>query len=408
MHILFTTCGDSKYGTHRSLLGLIRNLKKRDPRCRISVVLSKWYQDSRFKEELEDIGCSVYIAPYMPFCQCVSSSVPRMLVKYPLMGLLYAYGRMFALGSLEKQLDLNTVDLIHINSSRVDFGGEIAEKYGKPLLWHIREFGDLDFHCYSYRPGYIRYMARHAEMFVAVSDAVRKHWIRKGIPEDKIHLVYNGIESGSPDAGKAPVVQGSTPPRLNAGGRFSLIMLGAISEAKGQDQIIRALALLPDPVRKKVTLDIVGDGLSGYVKRIRQLARQLGVDGQVRFLGYQKNFRIRPGQYDCGIICSRSEGFGRVTVEYLMADLPVIASDTGANPELIRDQRTGLLYHYPDTEDLKNKLLALMRRRKCYVGMRETAMKFTEEKNAEEIFRIYQTLIEGRQTSGREHEENNL
>lgn len=405
MHILFTTCGDCKYGTSRALLGLIKNLKKREPLCRISVVLSKWYQDRRFKEELEAIGCSVYAAPYMPFCQCVSSSGLRTLVKYPLMGLLYAYGGVFALGSLEKQLDLNTVDLIHINSSRVDFGGKIAEKYGKPLLWHIREFGDLDFRCYSYRPDYIQYMVRQAAVFVAVSDAVRKHWSRKGIPEDKIHLVYDGIESSSLEAEKVSALKDAR--RLNVGGCFSLIMVGAISEAKGQDQIIRALAMLPDPVRKKVTLDIVGDGLSGYVKRIRQLARRLGVDGQVRFLGYQKNFRIRPGQYDCGIICSRSEGFGRVTVEYLMADLPVIASDTGANPELIQDQRTGLLYHYPDTEDLKNKLLALMRSRKCYTGMRETAMKFTEEKNAEEIFRIYQALMEDRQPSGGQHEENN-
>jgi glycosyltransferase involved in cell wall biosynthesis len=55
-------------------------------------------------------------------------------------------------------------------------------------------------------------------------------------------------------------------------------------------------------------------------------------------------------------MCSRSEAFGRVTVEYLRRGRPVIGTRSGGTPELVDDGRTGLLYSPGDTRALANRI----------------------------------------------------
>ena len=61
-------------------------------------------------------------------------------------------------------------------------------------------------------------------------------------------------------------------------------------------------------------------------------------------------------EYDAGVICSKSEGFGRVTVEYMFSSLYIIASDTGANLEILDNGNCGRLYKKGNIESLKNEL----------------------------------------------------
>lgn len=391
MHVLFVADTDSKYGTFHSLFGLVRALKKTDNSLKISIVLTR---HSDKTEDFEEIGCNVYQIPYVPFYQAVSYNKAKLVVKYVLRGLGYLNGRIFAVSILEKQLDLNTVDIIHSNSSREDFGAILAKKYDKPLVWHIREFGDLDYRCYSYRQNYISFMKERATVFVAVSDAVRQHWIQKGIPAERIMLIYNGVkENTAPkDVTKLKEKEGENDDY------FRIVMVGFVCETKGQYQIIRAMSLLPENYKNKIQLDIVGGGTHGYMNMLKRMVKSLHLVNIVRFLGYQKNFYPQLAGYDCGIICSKSEGFGRVTVEYMRAGLPVLASDTGANAELVENGKNGLLYHYPDVEDLKNKLVYMMEHReevfRMGVSAFTTGEQFTEERTANAVYNLYLEIME--------------
>jgi glycosyltransferase involved in cell wall biosynthesis len=57
-----------------------------------------------------------------------------------------------------------------------------------------------------------------------------------------------------------------------------------------------------------------------------------------------------------GLMCSRSEAFGRVTVEYLRRGRPVIGTRSGGTPELTEDGVTGLLYDPGDIEALADHI----------------------------------------------------
>lgn len=391
LHVLFVADADSKYGAPNSLFGLVRALKKKDNSLKISIVLTR---HSDRMEDFEKIDCDVYQIPYVPFYQAVSYNKLKLVVKYVLRGLEYLYGRIFAVSILEKQLDLSTVDIIHANSSREDFGAILAKKNNKPLVWHIREFGDLDYRCYSYRRNYISFMRENATVFVAVSDAVRQHWIEKGIPDEKIKLIYNGVKENTIHKD----VENLEQKRGDKDDSFQMVMMGSICETKGQHQIIKAMALLSENYKKKMQLHIVGDGVHGYVNVLKRLVKSLHLENNVHFLGYQKNFYPRLASYDCGIMCSKSEGFGRVTVEYMRAGLPVLASDTGANIELVEEGKSGLLYHYPDVEDLRDKLVYLMEHREEVLRMSVSAFaageRFTEERTAKAVYNLYLEIME--------------
>ena len=309
-------------------------------------------------------------------------------------GLRYAYGHLTGVRQLERKMDPSTVDIVHSNSSREDLGARIAKKYHKPLIWHFREFGDRDFACYSYRYDYIGYMNKRAVKILAVSDAVRSSWIDRGIIQEKIKTVYNGVDDTVPVKNAA---------FQNKGTQTRFLMMGSISDTKGQWQVIEALGHMSGEQRSDVMVDFVGGVAEQYEEKLRERMRSFGMDGTVRFLGYQKDYYKLASQYDCGLMCSRSEGFGRVTAEYMMAGIPVIASDSGANPELVRDGENGLLYRWEDVDDLKDKMLWMCQhpdeREKMGVAARRyAAERFSAKRNAQAVFQEYETLMRDQET----------
>ena len=385
MNILFTTGGDCKYGEINSLIQMIKELKLIEPEIQINVALRKKISGI---EDLKKIGCSVYIIPYQPFCYGIPKRKWRFPIKYILYGIRYIYSRIFAVSIIKNKLDMTKIDLIHSNSSREDLGAMLANKYDIPLIWHIREFGDLDFNCYSYRKRYIDFMNESALEFIAISKAVQKHWIKKGLDSDRFVQIYNGVK-------KNDYVKSEYPRQNNI---IKFVMMGSLGEPKGQHHLIKAIALLDNEVRQKVRLDIVGDGSKTYFRLLEHLIDANKLTTQIKLLGYQTDFYPHLKEYDCGVMCSKSEGFGRVTAEYMMAGLPVIASDTGANPEIIADNITGLLYRYGDDYSLAEKIAYLVNNvhkleefgRNAH---KDAISKYTAEINAANILKEYKKIL---------------
>lgn len=385
MNILLIGDGDTKYGASHSLFQLVKELNNLF-KININIVLPF---NSRIEGGLEEVN-TLYIH-YTPFYQGVPTDKWKFPIKYIIRGIMYWYGRFRAVKEVEKQLDISKIDLIHSNSSREDLGALLANKYNIPLIWHIREFGDRDYKCYSYRKKYIDYMNRSACRFIAVSDTVRVHWIKKGIQQEKIECVYNGVSQQDIIIRRTDVVNQEDK-------RLKIVILGCVSKTKGQEWAIEAIKGLADE-RIYISLDIIGDGTKSYIKKLKSKVNRYGLQDLITFKGYLKNPREQLTQYDIGLMCSKDEGFGRVTIEYMMAGLCVIASDTGANSELIEDGKSGLLYQYGNTCFLVNAI------RKCIDdtpyrcemarhGYIRATQEFTAERNAMQVFNIYKSVLE--------------
>ncbi len=111
--------------------------------------------------------------------------------------------------------------------------------------------------------------------------------------------------------------------------KFTLVSVGRLIELKQLDDVIRALAKLPE----QVELVLVGDGpQKDFLKGV---AKAQGVDERVIFVGRQENPFAYLARADAFVMASRSEGFPNVLAEALLCGVPVIAADCTSGPREI-------------------------------------------------------------------------
>ena len=324
-----------------------------------------------------------------------------------------------AVRKIEKLVDLSSIDIIHTNIDRDIIGCTLAKKHGIPHVMHLREFATGHYNVEPLYEGQYEEYNRSVDRYIAISRAVGQNWQESGLDADKISVVYDGIdvervqqrrdsaaeaaEEAAPAAAaevtaaaaeEKAAAEDEAAPRPR---KLRLVMCGDLSSLKGQDQAIRALALIRDAqVRKNITLDIFGEVHTekAYMGEMQSIIEGTGLVGSVVFRGYTSQLATLLKEYDCGIVCSRREGFGLATAEFMAAGLAVIASDTGANSELIEDGVSGLIYRYQDAVDLSAKIETLYRdpdKLNSYgrSARRTVEEKFTIEANCKGILDVY-------------------
>lgn len=298
---------------------------------------------------------------------------------------------------IKKEVPIDRIDFIHSNVNREDFGIMIAKKYDKKIIMHLREFGTKDFNLIYYKPNIYNYFNKNVDYFIAISNVIENFYKNKGIDEKKIIKIYDGIVS-TDIVPKGYQIN-------NENDSFKIMMMGYICDSKGQIQIVEALHLMTCKERKNIKVTFYGSGSKEYLCFLKNKIKDYDLITNFEFCDYQDNVYQSIANYDCGFTGSQSEAFGRVTVEYMMARLPVIASNTGANPELIVDKVDGLIYEYDNYQVLKNKILILKNdyqyRKKLGNQAYVDSQKFTSTLNTNNIYVLYEYIINKLSSKGR-------
>ena len=342
-------------------------------------------------DDLRELGATCVVVGHGSFLQAMPSSKVKRFAKYPVRYVGYRLGFTRSIAAAERAVDFSEVDVIHSNVNRNDLGAELAARHGIPHVWHLREFSDIDFRCWSYRKRYVEYMAAHADRFIAVSRAVKQHFVAKGISPSAIDVIGDGVD---------PARFAARPPRTDsptAANPLRFAFVGGVSPSKGQELVIRALAVLPDDVRNCVRVTFCGGGGAGYMRRLHCCARRLRVEGQVEFAGPEKDVPRVLAQSDMGLMCSNNEAFGLVTAEYLMAGLPVIASKSGANVEFFERGAKGVLFRAGDCASLAHAIesaacdsVRLSHAAADYAAVAQVC--YAAQENAKAVARVYREL----------------
>ncbi len=285
-------------------------------------------------------------------------------------------------------------DVVHSNTVTTCHGAIAAKLLGLPHLWHLQEFGEEDqglifyfghnFSCRLF--GYL------STVVIVLSKALAGKYGRL-IDPSKIAVIYPSMHL----ADRHSLDADSADPRSTRGDRrFRCVIVGALREGKRQEDAVLAMAHLKQN-GVMAELVIVGGGDAPYILRLKEIIREHGLEDRVLMTGQVRDASQFIRDSDALLVCSKSEAFGRVTIEAMLAGKPVIGADGGATPELIRNGENGLLYRVASHAELAEKICHLLEHPCLAVqlgdnGRRWAETVFTRERYASELVRVLGSL----------------
>lgn len=203
------------------------------------------------------------------------------------------------------------------------------------------------------------------------------------VSRKKIVTIYNSIKDPSSS------FLSETKPDRNY-----VSCVSALTDAKGQETLIRAIPLICDKY-PSIVVEFIGSG--EMAQRYQELAKSLKVERNCIFSGtvsYEQVLEKMRGSW-VTIFPTRSEAFGLVVIESLAVGTPVIASKTGGVPEIIQDGVEGFLFPVDDHNELAKKLLQLLSDENLRLEMAQNARKkFLAKFNLEKRSKLHATKIE--------------
>ena len=176
--ILFVA-SDAQYGgATKELLYIATNLKKN---FKPIVLMNKI---GPLTDMCKANNIEYIILCYKPFAMSKGSSKLKKIIKkflYPFFKIQYILCNKLALEKIDKLINMKDISIIHTNVNRDDFGALLAKRYNIPHVWHLREFGDLDYDCIYFKKNYIDFMNQNADYFIAISNVIKDNFIKKWI-----------------------------------------------------------------------------------------------------------------------------------------------------------------------------------------------------------------------------------
>ena len=325
-------------------------------RCRVVLL-----QDGPFKERLIEQGVEVKVIEAMPAIAGVSrgSRAWRDILAIP---------GLFKLAWLLVG-EAKTADLLYANSQKAmlvcALAGFLARK---PVIWHLHDVLSVE----HFSKHHLRIATGTANRLVAKvianSEATRIAFVAAGGRPHRVCVVYNGFDPEPFDA-----ITESDVRRLSVESGFQNTKLvgifGRLTHWKGQHVLVEAISSLPD-----VHAIIVGGALfqddHAYEERLRLLIQRLGVEDRVHFMGFRSDVPALMKMVDVVVHASIApEPFGRVIVEGMLANRPVVASAAGGALEIIESGRTGILVPPSDSTALQIALHRLLASREYASGL---------------------------------------
>jgi glycosyltransferase involved in cell wall biosynthesis len=241
----------------------------------------------------------------------------------------------------------------------------------------IRAYNRLDFR-----------LLRYPDAVVAVSQDVRRRLEAAGVPSSRITVIPNAVDLPT------------TAPRLEGGSwRASLglsplrpvvSVIGRLSPEKGQDVFLRACGVARR-CGTPFTAVLVGEGPS--TTSLRAQVEDAGLSPIVRFAGYHSDVSAVYRESDIIVIPSRSEGLPNVLLEAMALGKPVIATNAGGIPEVIRNGVNGVLVPIADPESMARAMSMLLTsaEQRAILGRNAaaTAPAFSPSTRAQRILALY-------------------
>ncbi len=245
-------------------------------------------------------------------------------------------------------------DVVYVNSLKAGvLGGLAARAAGIPVVWHVHDRITGDY-LPAQLVGPLRWGIRHLATILVANSAATAATI--GDQQEAL-IAYPGFAPQQALASFRDRPQRPGPPMVT--------LLGRISPTKGQLEFVRA-AIRVHKEHPHARFRIVGSAMFGaehYAAQVRAEIARAGLTSCIELVTFTED---PVAELDRASVCVHAspvpEPFGQVVLEAMVRGVPVVATDAGGIPEILRDgdESLGLLVPPGDDEALAQAILALL------------------------------------------------
>lgn len=377
MKLLFISHYSGVYGAAKSMLSLILDL--RDRYGVDSIVLLP--TDGPLCDELRSNNIKYYISHYYWWVNDNKGVFQWLLNKRKQLLNFYRLKRILRI------LEGDNIDIVYSNSVTINIGMFIANKLNVSHVWHFRE-SLVQFNLsLSLSLSLSKYLLRQStnKAYIMISDYMMDFY-KSYLPEDRMKRIYNGISLPETVCRKNPNVLLES---------LKIACVGVLSDQKNQLELLRAVNLLKDK-NKYIEVYLIGTSKTEYQAILTDYVLKNSLENNIHFIGHVDNVWSILKSMNIGVVCARDEAFGRTTIEFMLMKMPIIVSNSGANPELINND-FGKIYELGNCQQLANTIEYYydnpnILHEEGEIAYKHVIKNFSREQNTDNIYNLLTTL----------------
>ena len=288
----------------------------------------------------------------------------------------------------------NNFDLVHLNNTVLrNHNWMLAAKLaGVKCVTHERGIN-------TSFPFLSRFFGKHIDAIICISASVENNLVARGMDFGHLVKIHNGIDPERVQAKLSAIKIREQYGILESDKVIGVV--GNIREWKGQEVIVRATAEIKKkiPTIKCLIIGDTANSESSYLERLKTIIKDLDIEENIIFTGYQSNVSDHMNAMDIVVHTSiLPEPFGRVLIEAMALSKPLIGSRDGAVVEIIDEGKTGLMFEPGNSADLAQAITSLLEKpeyaRELGInGRTRLDEEFHINKNIEKTQNMYQSLF---------------
>jgi glycosyltransferase involved in cell wall biosynthesis len=249
-------------------------------------------------------------------------------------------------------------DVVYANQYQDSLFAGIARRFHRtPLVCHLR-LPPPDVMCTQFRLG----MSQTTRL-VANSQQTKRDWVASGYRSEAIDVVHNGIDLGRyvPRAGRSEFRRALGVSALD----LLVTYAGRLHPAKGVETLLEGFSLIADKRASHLVLagpaavmPGFGGGVRDYRGELRDLAERLGIARAITWIEHQRDMTGLFCASDVTVLPSVwSEPFGRVVIESMACETPVVASRVGGISEILTGEFAAWMVTAGQPDELARRVL---------------------------------------------------
>ncbi len=302
---------------------------------------------------------------------------------FSLLKMFFSYIQVLRLAKIILQ---KRIDIVHTNNS--DEAITAARLLNRKVVLHLHGIGDYETHK----------LRNKADSYIAISDFVAEQGIKKGYDKNKITVLKNPVVENKIDPSRVDFYKNKFS--INDGDKVFGIV-GRVIQWKGQLEFLEAAAgvLSEFEHSKALIIGDMSDGTKNYFDKVKSRIAELGLEDRVIITGYIADVHNIMACLDVLVHSSISiEPFGLVLTEAMSMGIPVIASNKGAPPEIIKDGVTGRIIDSTETDRVASAITEFLSDNDLAKNIADTAKKdafinYNIKQYIENLEGFYQRLL---------------